>query len=118
MSEPILGAPPDGDLESELADAVARLDDLVTRFEAHPHPDVRDGVAALLQAVDTIHRIGLTRLAGELEGLGPVRERLLADPALRLLLELYELAPPEETSAGGVGFVPLSALRIATRARP
>ncbi len=104
-------------LEQELAHAVARLDELVTHFENHPHPEVRDRALALLQCVDTIHRAGLVRVAGEIEDLGPVRDRLLADPAVRLLLELYDLASPEETPAGNVGFVPLSAVRMLTGPR-
>ena len=105
-------------LEPTLAEQVERLDRLVQAFEEHPHPTTREQAVELLQAVDAVHRAGLTRLARGLDELGAVGQRVLADPAVRLLLELYDLLPPEESSTMNIGFVPLSAVRINTGARP
>lgn len=99
------------DLPSALDLAVERLNELVESFEDDPEPTVRERAITLLQAVDAVHRPGLTRLAAYLDAAGPgLRERALADPAVRLLFELYELLPPEP--APPPGFVPLSEVRI------
>lgn len=93
--------------------AVQRLDEMVESFEQDPEPTVRERAITLLQAVDAVHRPGLARLAAYLDVAGPgLRERALADPAIRLLFELYELLPAEPPPPG---FVPLSEVRI-TRA--
>jgi hypothetical protein len=102
-----------------LEQAVTMLDEMVESFENDPEPTVRERAITLLQAVDAVHRPGLARLAEYLDGADPgLRERALADPAIRLLFELYELLPPEP--APPPGFVPLSEIRIkrASGARP
>ena len=94
-----------------LALAVRQLDELVASFEDDPEPTVRERAFTLLQAVDAVHRPGLVRLAAYLDAAGPgLRERALADPAIRLLFELYELLPAEP--APPPGFVPLSEIRV------
>lgn len=94
-----------------LSFAVERLDELVASFEQDADEAVRERAIALLQAVDAVHRPGLTRLAAYLDAAGPgLREQALADPAIRLLFELYELLPAE--SAPPSGFVPLSEIRV------
>lgn len=91
--------------------AVERLGEMVDSFEDDPEPTVRERAITLLQAVDAVHRPGLTRLAAYLDRAGPdLRARALAEPAIRLLLELYDLLPTEP--APGPGFVPLTELRI------
>ena len=82
--------PTDGELPPELADAVARLDELVKRFEEHPDPAVKDRVFELLSCVDTVHRAGLRRLHELIEVAG-LEKRALDDPEIRLLFELYDL---------------------------
>ena len=42
----------DSELPTELAAAIDRLDQLVTRFEAHPDPAVKDRVFELLMGND------------------------------------------------------------------
>jgi hypothetical protein len=91
--------------------AVEQLDEMVESFENDPEPTVRERAITLLQAVDAVHRPGLARLAAYVDAFGPgLRERALADPAVRLLFELYDLLPPEP--APPPGFVPLSEIRI------
>jgi hypothetical protein len=107
------------ELPNALELAVQRLDEMVESFEQDPEPTVRERAITLLQAVDAVHRPGLSRLAAYLDAAGPVlRERALADPAVRLLFELYELLPTEP--APPPGFVPLSEIRVkrASGARP
>lgn len=111
MSQP----EPPGTLEL----AVRQLDELVESFEQDPEPTIRERAITLLQAVDAVHRPGIARLAAYLDAAGPgLRERALADPAIRLLFELYELLPAEP--AAPPGFVPLSEVRVrrASGSRP
>jgi len=101
--------------ESELPNAldlaVERLDEMVESFEQDPEPMVRERAITLLQAVDAVHRPGLARLAAYLDAAGPgLRERALADPAIRLLFELYDLLPDEPAPLPG--FVPLAEVRV------
>jgi hypothetical protein len=100
-----------GKLPGTLEMAVGQLDEMVESFEQDPEPTVRERAMTLLQAVDAVHRPGIERLAAYLEAAGPtLRGRALADPAVRLLFELYELLPAEP--APPPGFVPLSEVRI------
>ena len=107
MSGPEMG----GGLDPALDAALARLDALVESFENDPDPAVRERAIALLQAVDVIHRPGLTRLAALLDAAG-ARERARSDPAVRVLLELYDLLPAAELRPAESGFVPLTDLKI------
>jgi hypothetical protein len=102
---------PDGGARP-LGEALARLDQLVESFETDPDLAVQGRALELLQCVDAVHRPGLTRLAAYLsDPSGEGRERLLADPAVRLLLELYDVLP-SEASPRNVGFVPLAEVRL------
>src|SRR5215212_10202421 len=94
--------------------AVQRLDEMIESFEEDPEPTVRERAITLLQAVDAVHRPGLARLAAYLDAAGPgLRASALADPAVRLLFELYELLPAEPAQAvRSAGFIPLSDVRI------
>jgi Fe-S cluster biogenesis protein NfuA len=85
-------------------DVAARVDELVTFFERHPDPEIRDRVVELLQCVDALHRSPLKRLVALLEtyqwdgGAGasiPPLERARSDPLISRLLELYDLLPLE-----------------------
>ncbi|MBA2449623.1 MAG: hypothetical protein H0V51_16505 [Chloroflexi bacterium] len=95
-----------------LDETLARLDELVESFETDPDPIVQGRALELLQCVDAVHRVGLTRLASYLDELGgTARERAVADPAIRVLLELYDLLPSEGPSRH-VGFVPLGEVKL------
>lgn len=77
--------------------AAARLDELVQAFEAQPPSEQRDRVFELLAAADAMHRAAIGRLVDRLRAAGPpgLLERLTADPLVRNLLELYDMAPAE-----------------------
>ncbi|MDP9365326.1 MAG: Rieske (2Fe-2S) protein [Chloroflexota bacterium] len=88
------------------------LDELVREFEGLPFPEVRDRVFELLQTVDALHRAGLVRLVDLLRdhGGGESLEQAAADPIVRTLLVLYDLAPepaPVAVAAGTSSFIPL-----------
>lgn len=101
---------PEDALPPALAAQLDRLDELVQHFEAHPDPAVRAGVLELLQCVDLAHRGGVGRLAALLDRAGLLSDALAA-PEVRLLLDLYELAPaPRPAPPPPPGFVPLSSL--------
>jgi nitrite reductase/ring-hydroxylating ferredoxin subunit len=79
-----------GDHEPDLLE---RAQELIAGLEAHPDPDVRVRVTELLQAIDTVHRTALSRLVHALRAMGgdAFLNRLVADPAIRLLLMSYDL---------------------------
>jgi nitrite reductase/ring-hydroxylating ferredoxin subunit len=79
-----------GEPDRDLLDEVQRL---IAALEAHPDREVGAQVAALLQGIDTIHRMALTRLVGAIQGMAgeAFMNRLTADPAIRLLLTSYDL---------------------------
>lgn len=82
------------ELPAPLAAALEQTARLLDQLQGHPDPAVAEEVAALLQAVDQVHRQALRRLANLLT---PVeRERLGADAAVRLLFELYDLSAEGE----------------------
>lgn len=99
-----------------------RLDTLVQEFENHPLPEVRERVFDLLQTVDALHRPALEHLIGLLQTQAPrALERALTDPAIRMLLALYELAPDEveageEPSRTAAAFIRPEQIRPAKRA--
>jgi len=76
--------------ERDLLDEAQRL---IAALESHPDPDVSARVIALLQAIDTIHRTALTHLVAAIQGMAGEAfvNRLVADPAIRLLLMSYDL---------------------------
>ncbi len=74
-------------------DVLEEVDELITKLESHPDPQVRDQVAALLERVDAVHRTALTHLMSAIHGMAGEAfvNRLTADPAIRLLLMSYDL---------------------------
>ena len=94
--------------------ALDRLDRLIADFENDPDPSVQLMAAELLQAVDTVHRAGLQRIAGLLSQADPsLVRRALDDPLARLLFELYDLLPTESS-----GFIPLEEVTNLPGGRP
>ena len=106
--------PSDDRLEPGVVAALERVEDLISAFESDPDEGIQEMAVELLQSIDAIHRRGLTRLV---EILGPdgsgLRERVLADPHVRLLFELYDLLPEPDG-----GFVPLEAVNVIARRAP
>ena len=81
--------------EDELRAAADLTDQLIQEFEEHPDQEVREKVFQLLNAVDRLHRPGVVALMQFLESkrLWGIIEQARSDPAIRTLLELYDLIP-------------------------
>ncbi len=65
----------------------------IDHLSTHADPLVRREAEALLTGIDAVHRTALARLVGALQSMGgdAFMSRLLADPAIRLLLMSYDL---------------------------
>lgn len=77
---------------------LADVNRLVQKMEELPPGEVKSAVFELLQGVDAIHREALRRLVRLFkEG---VLEKVVSDPAIHTLMELYDLLPqqPEEAA--------------------
>lgn len=74
-------------------DVLADVESAIGELQGHPDAAVRDAVARLLQGVDAVHRAGLTHLVHAIHGLtgDTLINRLIADPAIRMLLMSYDL---------------------------
>ena len=85
-----------GFMSNEALDAnLAHLNALIAEMEALPLPDVKEKVFAMLAGIDAIHREGLRRLVRLFkEG---VLEQVITDPAIHILMELYDLLPGSGT---------------------
>jgi nitrite reductase/ring-hydroxylating ferredoxin subunit len=94
MKEEIVTDQSPADQES-LDQVVQRLDSLVQTFEQHPIIRVRDEAMEMLGLIDAIHREGLRHLVKALKTEEPtLLDHLLEDPAIHMLLMLYDLLPP------------------------
>jgi hypothetical protein len=89
---------------------LTRVDALIAEFEGHGDPAVRQLALDLLHGIDAVHREGIARLVDLLNRRLPrlLPEAAGADPVLRLLLELYDLAPPRSPDPA---FIPLERLQ-------
>ena len=85
----------DGQAHDEPPDLLLDAERLIGELQAHHGEAVREKVAHLLEAIDAVHRAGLTHLIGVVRGMGgdAFVNRLIADPAIRLLLMSYDLVP-------------------------
>ena len=73
---------------------IGEVGDRLRQMEELPFPNVKEEVFALLAGIDTIHREALRRLVRLFkEG---VLEKVVTDPAIHTLMELYDLLPLEE----------------------
>ena len=76
---------------------LAELNEQVEWMEALPQGETKQRVFELLNAVDAVHREALRRLVRLFkEG---VLEKVVSDPAIRTLMELYDLSPQPAASA-------------------
>src|SRR5262245_14781185 len=75
------------------ADLLEDVERAIAALETHADPHVRAAVHALLTGIDAVHRAGLTHLAQAIHGMAgeAFLNRLVADPAIRLLLMSYNL---------------------------
>src|SRR5947207_1474564 len=74
-------------------DVLEEVERLIAALQSHSDPAVREQVGALLQGIDAVHRIGLSRLVAGIQSMAGEAfvHRLCADPAIRLLLMSYGL---------------------------
>ncbi|MBA2237212.1 MAG: Rieske (2Fe-2S) protein [Lysobacter sp.] len=103
--------------EALVADVGVRLEAL----DQLPDSEIKAQVYALLQGIDAIHREGLHRLVRLFkEG---VLEKVITDPAIHTLMELYDLLPvadsdpPPADTGSGPKTIPIKVL-APTVARP
>ena len=88
-AQPLLGFMANDEWDALLAEANA----LVQQMESLPAGETKSSVFRLLDAIDAIHREALHRLVRLFkEG---VLEKVVSDPAIHTLMELYDLLPPE-----------------------
>jgi len=80
-------------LEGEQPDILADVERLIATLQSRYGEDVRDDVGALLAGIDAVHRAGLGHLMQAIRGMAgdAFVNRLIADPAIRMLLMSYDL---------------------------
>jgi len=83
----------------EWEDLLGQVDGLVQEMDDLPYPNVKEKVFTLLAGIDTIHRESLGRLVRLFKD--GVIEKVVTDPTIHTLMELYDLLPPEEESTDG-----------------
>jgi nitrite reductase/ring-hydroxylating ferredoxin subunit len=76
---------------AEWEELLDRVDRMVAEFEGSADQALRERVLALLDGIDAIHREALTRLVRLFKD--GVLEKVITDPAIRTLMELYDLLP-------------------------
>ena len=92
---------------------VARLGHRIDAMEAWPDGEARQSVFALLNDIDSVHREALHRLVRLFkEG---VLDKVVTDPAIHTLMELYDLLPESPTAPPKPAFptIPIRAVRAA-----
>lgn len=84
-------AGPPGDTPDLLAD----VERLIAELQNRHGVEVRDRLTRLLAGIDAVHRAGLTHLMDAIRGMAgdAFINRLVADPAIRMLLMSYDLVP-------------------------
>jgi nitrite reductase/ring-hydroxylating ferredoxin subunit len=83
-----------GDPE-EPPDLLADVEHLIAELQNRHGDAVRDQTTRLLEGIDAVHRAGLSHLMDAIRGMGGEAfiNRLIADPAIRMLLMSYDLVP-------------------------
>jgi nitrite reductase/ring-hydroxylating ferredoxin subunit len=74
-------------------DVLIEVELAIAELQAHADPAVRAAAATLLEGIDAVHRTGLTHLVHAIRGMtgDTLVNRLIADPAIRMLLMSYDL---------------------------
>jgi len=81
----------------EWDDLLGQIATMIEDLERLEEPDIRGRVFSALQAIDALHREALHRLVRLFkEG---VLEQVATDPAIRTLLEMYDLLPATHASS-------------------
>ena len=109
--QPLLGFLSNDDWQALLTD----LNERVEQMEAMPDGETRKQVFALLNSIDAVHREALHRLVRLFkEG---VLDKVVSDPAIHTLMELYDLLPESALPAPAKPAFPIIPIRSA-RATP
>ena len=110
--QPLLGFLSNDDWQLLLAD----LNERVEQMEAMPDGDTRKLVFALLNSIDAVHREALHRLVRLFkEG---VLDKVVSDPAIHTLMELYDLLPESALPTPAKPAFPIIPIRSARAAPP
>lgn len=82
-------------------DLLVEVDELIGRLQGAHGADVAAEVTRLLAGIDAIHRAGLTHLMQAIRSMGgdAFVNRLIADPAIRILLMSYDLVAADRRLA-------------------
>ncbi len=74
-------------------DVLADVESAIAELQAHPDGAVRAASTRLLEGIDAVHRTGLSHLVHAIHGMtgDTLINRLVADPAIRMLLMSYDL---------------------------
>ncbi|MCH9765517.1 MAG: Rieske 2Fe-2S domain-containing protein, partial [Alphaproteobacteria bacterium] len=83
----------------EWYELLGQVDALVREMDDLPYPNVKEKIFTLLAGIDTIHRESLGRLVRLFKQ--GVLEKVVTDPTIHTLMELYDLLPPEVEQAEG-----------------
>ncbi len=98
---------------------VVRLGSRIDAMQALPDGPAKQGVFGLLDDIDAVHREALHRLVRLFkEG---VLEKVVTDPAIHTLMELYDLLPQPALAAPpkpAFPTIPIRAVRVAAPAPP
>ncbi|MEO5894349.1 MAG: Rieske 2Fe-2S domain-containing protein [Vicinamibacterales bacterium] len=79
----------------EPPDLLGDVEHLISELQNRHGDSVRDQTTRLLEGIDAVHRVGLAHLMDAIRGMGgdAFINRLIADPAIRMLLMSYDLVP-------------------------
>jgi nitrite reductase/ring-hydroxylating ferredoxin subunit/Fe-S cluster biogenesis protein NfuA len=79
--------------EAAVPDLLVEIEELIAELQGGHGPRVGEQVSRLLQDIDAVHRAGLTHLMQAIRGMGgdAFVNKLVADPAIRMLLMAYDL---------------------------
>lgn len=84
---------PEPSADDSSRDLLLEVEQLIAKLQDSHGPRVSEQVTRLLQDIDAIHRAGLTHLMQAIRGMGgdAFVNKLVADPAIRMLLMSYDL---------------------------
>jgi nitrite reductase/ring-hydroxylating ferredoxin subunit len=108
LDQPLIGFLSNDAWEALLAD----LNERIERMEALPDGETKQQVFALLNGIDAMHREALFRLVRLFKA--GVLEKVVSDPAIHTLMELYDLLPESAAAAppkAAYPTIPIRALR-------
>lgn len=90
---PMLAMPVSESTDRTHRDVLDEVERAMAVLQQHADPEVREAARALLEGIDAVHRAGLSHMVEALHALAgdTLVNRLVADPAIRMLLMSYGL---------------------------